>query len=726
MSVFDQTAFANPDNEFRPLQIIHGMDNYLLDPEHLTGEAGLDQRLELLKKMGLGGIVTNVGFRDYLVSPRQWEIYRYGLRKADELGMVLWLYDEKGYPSGTAGGIVTRSHPEFVAVGLACYPLTVTGPAEVRYDLPASCRRFIWAGAAPDPASATRASVWDLTPLVDAQGTLRWQAPAGEWTLFYLAERVMYEGTHASGNVCEFKQYVNLLNPAAVAEFLRVTHDQYLRETPPDLWAKIRAIFTDEPSLMTTYVPELPERFHGKIPVVDAPLFTDRPAAAPWVEDLPARFQAAKGYDLRPHLFELFCSESDEACYVRQDFFEVITRLYTDAFYTQVLQWCQAHGIASSGHVLAEEELLSHVAYHGSLFAPIRQMDLPGIDMLNSDPQSMLAGDGYMTIKQVSSAAHMTGRKHLHSESSDWVQGNDGRHASLAERCGQGNLQYVLGINQITAYWGWHEIGEEAYRQYNDYMARLASLLTGGSHCCDVAMLYPVRSAWAHFIPSDGPINRRARDRKNHDWLTRVSAIYPDMVRMLLRQQIDLDIIDEEAIVEGKLVDGALTVADERYRAIVLPPLLALGLETAKALAAFARAGGLLVSTGSLPVMAESAANSVALRHEFEALFGEGGCASIVAQDDLVQFLHVHMPPDFALAEPNPDMLYTHRQLEQRDLYFIANNSPEPATIRPALRVPGPYQLYRPLSGAVEPAGAPLCLELAGYEGVFVVAEKGG
>ena len=719
MTVFDQASFADPTTEYRPLQIVHGMDRFLTDPDALTGEEGIDNRLHLLKRLGLGGIVTNVGFKDYLMSPRQWEIYRYGLRKAAELGLHLWLYDEKGYPSGTAGGIVTRAHPEYVNAGLACYRQEVDGPAEISVSLPLSCRKFVWVGATPDPAHVTRKSIWDLSALVDERGSLSWQAPAGHWSLFYLADRVMYEGTHASGNVSDFKQYVNLLLPEAVSMFLQVTHEQYVRETPPDLWARIRAVFTDEPSLMSTYVPELPERFHGQIPVLDGLLFKDRPPAVPWSAALPVRFHEMKGYDLIPYLFALFTSDSTEARYVRQDFYDVITRIYTESFYTQVLQWCQAHGIASSGHVLAEENLISHVAYHGSLFSVIREMDLPGIDMLNSDPQSMLDGDAFMTIKQVSSAAHLTGRKVIHSESSDWVQHNHGHFASLPERRGQGNLQYVLGVNQITAYWGWNEIGEDAYRQYNDYMGRLASLLTGGRHLCDVAVLYPVRSAWTLFTPLGEPL----RTGKLNPALQSLNEAYPDVVRRLLRAQVDLDIVDEEAIIAGTLRDGALCVGDEQYRVIVLPPLTALSLGAARALASFARDGGLLVSTGPAPELAESVARSAALRQEFGVLFAAGGTANVVPVDELAAFVRTHLvpAPDFSLAESNPDILYTHRRLADRDVYFIANNAPQTVTVRPTLRTPGPYTLYRPINGSMQPAGTALNVPLAEYEGVFVV-----
>lgn len=42
--------------------------------------------------------MANVGSGDYLASARQWKVYRYGMRKADEMGLALWLCDEKGWP----------------------------------------------------------------------------------------------------------------------------------------------------------------------------------------------------------------------------------------------------------------------------------------------------------------------------------------------------------------------------------------------------------------------------------------------------------------------------------------------------------------------------------------------------------------------------------------------------------------------------------------------------
>ena len=109
------------------------------------------------------------------------------------------------------------------------------------------------------------------------------------------------------------KPYINVLDPQPVQRFIELTHAAYACQLPPELWQKVDAIFTDEPSFMTQYLPGVAGIYPGKVPVVDQPLFSDRPPAVPWHADLPAQFQALVGYDLLPYVYALFCSESDEA-----------------------------------------------------------------------------------------------------------------------------------------------------------------------------------------------------------------------------------------------------------------------------------------------------------------------------------------------------------------------------------------------------------------------------
>ncbi len=735
--------FQNPPRFYRPLQIIHGLDRMaVLDDARppdddalpdLTSVApaagfypGIDKFLQKLAELGNGGIVTNVGFNQYLVDPKQWDILRYGIQKAADLGLHIWLYDEKGYPSGTAGGYVTRANPEFVALGLACYPHLVKAGDEICIPLPVSCRKFVWAGASKNWANAASSELISLADKVDEWQTLRWTPPPGDWTVIYLAERVMYEGTHASRNVSEFKNYINLLDEGAVKAFIRVTHEAYARELGDSLWKHIDAIFTDEPSFMTQYLPEIPERYVGKIPVLDGLVFQDRPPAVPWVAGFLDEFEKTNGYSLLPQLYALFFSESAEACQVRQDYYQSVTSLYCRAFFDQVQSWCKGKGILSSGHVLLEESILDHPVYEGSLLATLKAMDLPGIDMLNSDPQDMLhtasyMGESFMAVKQAASAAHLAGRDRIHSESSDWVQRNVGRIASLQERIGQANLQFALGVNVITSYFSWHELGEEAWKKYNEVVGRLGLLLTGGKHVCDVAVLYPIRSLWSSFLPPLEPMTDWAARPVRTDWARKTSQEYPRLVGELLKNQVDLDIIDEESICEAKIQDGMLIVGNESYRVVVLPSVQALGLKTAQMLEQFTEKGGIVLSSGDPPVLSNSDENTLELCKLMDRMFAPGGRGKVLPLERMALEIKDRCGSDFQLDQPNRNILYQHRELESRQIYFIANCSPEPVRIKPSFRLTTPTQILWPFTGEIEPSRAELDLTLDGYGSVFVL-----
>ncbi len=721
-SPFDRAAFADPPGEFRPLQMVHGFDRMMRGRGGSAGEEGIDRRLEYLRGLGIGGIVASVGTDDYLASERQWDVYRYGMRKAEGMGLALWLYDEKGYPSGTAGGIVTRANPEFAAQGMACYATSVQGPAEVVQELPLSCRAFEWACAYPAGTQPTAGNVLDLSGNVDEWGTLRWSAPAGGWSVLYMARRVMYEGTFATAvpvGHSPTRQYINTLDARAVRAFLRVTHEQYARRTPPDIWRRVRAIFTDEPLIAYYYTGHDPAGAEPDARVLDAPLFTDRPAAVPWSDDLAEQFRRAKGYDLRPHLYALFASDAAEACYVRQDFWDVVTGMYSRAYFGQIADWCAGHGTAMSGHVLAEEGLWGNMMFEGSLMAAVRPMQVPGIDILTADPDA-IGKSVFIGAKAVSSAAHLTGKKTVMCECCAFGALPSGERIGFGEFIAQANMLQVMGVNLFTLYQNDRQIGEEAFRRYTDYVGRLSLLMRGGSHVCDVAVLYPERSAWAWWAPAGkeaGPERAEVGRRFN-----KVADSYLDVCRRLAQGQVDFDLVDERAIREAETRDGAMRIADEAYRIIVLPVPGALGLETAQALRDFCAAGGTVVSVGRRPELADSAANQPAFDRLMDGLFAAGGPGSVVAAADLAGRVRGQVGADLELARPDSGVFYTHRRRDGRDIYFIVNSHAGPVTLRPKLRVPGLYALYRPLTGEVGEAESDAALKLQGYEGVFLVA----
>lgn len=118
--------FANPPAESRILKIIHNW------PDDSKAQ---DNLISKLSDAGFGGVVCNVSFDKYLESEKKWVAFVRAVKAANKMGMSLWLYDEKGYPSGTAGGLTMRDHPEWEARGLLIADKECEGGV-VNLDLP--------------------------------------------------------------------------------------------------------------------------------------------------------------------------------------------------------------------------------------------------------------------------------------------------------------------------------------------------------------------------------------------------------------------------------------------------------------------------------------------------------------------------------------------------------------------------------------------------------------
>ncbi len=74
--------------------------------------------------------INNYMSKEYL------ELYRYALEVAQELGMKMCLYDENGFPSGTAGGLLNKNYPEATIKRLDKCEVEVTGPVQGAVPLP--------------------------------------------------------------------------------------------------------------------------------------------------------------------------------------------------------------------------------------------------------------------------------------------------------------------------------------------------------------------------------------------------------------------------------------------------------------------------------------------------------------------------------------------------------------------------------------------------------------
>lgn len=698
--------FQSPPNDRRILKIIHGFPK---DPK--SHEALL---LNLLLQ-GFGGVVCNVHFDQYLQSEEYWQSFLHGVRMAKKLGMALWLYDEQGYPSGTAGGLTLQGHPGWQAIGLLAVDAPMAkGPA----NLPLPEGPVVFARAYPVKGKAL-----DLKAGVDvaghvADGAVRWEVPDGQWRLIAFVQQPLFEGTHAAVNLYKKQPYINLLMPEPTAYYLKINHQAYA-DRLPNLKDFFEATFTDEPSLMSAFMRGGP----GCPPL-------------PWAPALAAEFRKRRGYDLLPLLPALVADVGPETGKVRCDFWQTVGELVAENFFGQIRDWCRAHGVPSGGHLLAEEDILAHCALYGDFFACVRNLDAPSIDCLSSLPPTA----PWHIAKMIGSVASLGDHPLAMSETSDhsqqWRRPEDKREKYIVsedEIRGTCNRLYVGGINTTTSYYRWTNISTAQLREINEYIGRCGVMLKGGKPVCDIAFYYPIETIWAHYVPSP--------QWTTNDPAARLTAkTFRDLSYALFGARRDFLYVDATALRGAKVADGALQMGGMTFRALVLPQVDTIPLDVWKTVAAFHAGGGVVMAVGTVPANSTSTFPCEEVVRLSREIFGEsgvepisirpndrGGVGVYVSQDYArwaSKALDRVLDPDFAADSAKSPLRYTHRRTEGKDLYFVINDSPQAVSEKATVCAEGPCEVWDPATGGRASWTSGSSLSLGPYGGTFIVSAK--
>lgn len=286
------------------------------------------------------GLPTSIGW----MSERMLYFVRFAVEEAAKRGMWVVLYDEGMYPSGSSSGQVVAENPSYQCRGL-----------ELR------------AGTAP-VAAAENVLYRDAEHLVverPIQSVIR--------GLHYIGDGPKEETPPAA----------DLLNPAAVACFIRKVYDGYHKAIGEHFGTTVKGIFTDEPSLL------------GR------PL---EKGLMPGTTDVLSHVRRLTGVDLVSRLPDIWLADSEAAVtYLRG----VHLRL-NETYYSQLSHWCKSHGIALMGHPEYPDDLgaMSFFDYPGQDL--VWRWVLPGLTAIEG-PQSTQA-------KAASSAMVHSGKRRNSNE----------------------------------------------------------------------------------------------------------------------------------------------------------------------------------------------------------------------------------------------------------------------------------------------------------------------
>ncbi len=540
--------------------------------------------------------------------------------------------------------------------------------------------------------------ILDRAEPLDAQAgqPLRFQPPRpGTWRVMIVGEDVLYEGTHATSNVFRDRRAPNLLLADATDYFLQVTHERYAARYGKDLGRTFFSTFTDEPSLMAYFMRPMPYR----------PL--------PWSATLAADYEARWGEPLLPKLPLLFADGPGDAL-VRHRFWKLIGEQVSTNYFGRIRQWCDAHGLRSGGHLLAEESLLGHVPFYGDFMACARELTAPSIDVLTSVPSQVPIHGG----KLVASAGELCGNTVTMSEASDHSQRyrreGDTRpivQVTVDEIRGSLHRQQLSGINTFTSYYRFEPFAATDLMQLNAEIGRINTVLRGGHLVADIAVVYPIESVWSHYRP-------RVHGATDDPGAVAIEQACTMTHRTLFETGRDYCFVDTRGLLESKVVGDRLTHGELAWKVVILPGVETLPQRAWEVLDAFQQAGGTLIAIGPRPGNTDTSFPSPVVQALDRAWFGEQGrgLALPAGQEALLPaVLDSVLERDLSWS-PAGSLKVTHRRVEEHDVWLVINDSPEP--YRGVLTVcgDGPGELWVPASGAIRPvSGAECPIEIGGY-----------
>jgi hypothetical protein len=545
-------------------------------------KANLTEQLGQLAAAGFGGVEVTViygakgadsSYISYL-SPRWVEMISHTASEAHRLGMALDLPQGSGWRMG--GPSVS---PADANASLAITVDSVQPGGTWRKDL--AGHRLSAIVAVSDDGRRVR------IPLAPG-GSYEWHAPAGRWTV-YVAE------SRFSGD--------NVKRPAPGGEGPAL--DPFSETATAHYLSMFAAKTASLPNgAIRSY-------FH------DSFEYTGDGSAA-----LFDFFEARRGYDLADELPALAGrADSDRVARVQTDYRQTLDEMLLEHFVRQLTTW--SHG---RGALMREQA-------HGS---PANLLDLyAAADIPETEIFGVLGSpDADPLINMfASSAAHVAGKRLASAESFTWL----GEHftGTLDEIKQAADRMFLAGINHLvyhgTAYspaqaawpgWQFYASMELNPRNalwrdlpaFNQYVARVQSVLQAGRADNDVLLYWPIWDNWHD-------ASRRRMDFRVHDPVWFHGKPFGQAARMLHDSGVGVDYVSDRQLASDISASGGrVRGKGGEWSAIVVPNAVHMPPATMRRLLALARGGATVAFVGALPADVPALARVAERRAELSSM----------------------------------------------------------------------------------------------------------
>lgn len=534
------------------------------------------RQIDYFREMGMGGftIHARTGLETEYLGPEFMEVVSACVMRAEALSMKAYLYDEDRWPSGFAGGRVTKDQQ----YRLRYLVLSPYAPGEPYPDVyPAAF------ATTPPPQGSRKLLACYQVCLEDgylAHYQMLPQEAAGQANWYAYLE---VTGDNAWFN---HQAYQDPLNKQATERFIEETHERYQKLLGQHFGTLIPSIFTDEPetSIKHTLVHADDQ---GQYPI-------------PYTDDFEQGYQETYGDSFLAHLPEIFWELPEERYSLhRYRYMDYMAERFAVAYSDTLGEWCADNGIALTGHLQAEDTLESQAQMLGEAMRHYRSYQIPGIDILCDSWE-------FATAKQAQSVVHQMGRSEMMSE----LYGVTNWDFDFRGHKQQGDWQAALGVTHRVPHLALASLRGESkrdypasifyqspwYRQYRlaeDYFARVNTALMSGKPAVRLAVIHPIESYWLLHGPWE----------QTHEKRQSMEEHFSQVVHWLLLGMLDFDFLSEAILrdLDTSTDQDALHVGSMCYQAVIVPGCLTLRSTTMELLECFSAAGGKIIFLGEVP-----------------------------------------------------------------------------------------------------------------------------
>ena len=606
----------------------------------------LTKELTRYQAAGLGGvhIIPIYGARGFeskyisYLSPQWMDMMGWSVSEANRLGMGVDMTTGTGW---CFGGPQVSDEDANASVIVKTYSLAAGEALKPKFNR-AAIQALMAFG--PDGKSV------DLTGTIGTNGTVDFSAPAGQWTVYAISQKPSGQKVKRAAPGGE-GWMVNLLYPPAVDDFLKPFTAAFDHYTGP----KPRAQFQDSYEYRSDWSPNF---------------FTE--------------FARRRGYRLQTELPALFSTHPDDhAARVICDYRQTVSEIMAQESLPTWTKWAHDHGFITRDQA------------HGSpgnwldLYAAA---DIPETEMFHSDRSVLVS-------KFASSAAHVTGKPLVSSETGTWLAEHFTEKLSDVKYLFDD--MFLSGINHMfyhglcyspdEAGWpGWHFYASTEMNPRNSiwhdvaavnaYAARCQSILQSGRPDNDVLLYWPIEDYW---MQPGGKLLPQLTVKAN-DWFQ--SQPIGNAAKELWDQGAAFDYVSDDQLQAASLVDGQIHLSGGNYRLIVVPECKYIPLATFKQLLALAENGATLAFENQLPADVSGALDLNNERAEFAALRSQLSFQQLGSGADTVKITalgqgHVECGNLTELPLPSSEPMvhsglsFVRRTFDAGWHYFIANRT---------------------------------------------------